>query len=154
MRVWLRIAAAGFADSSRQIAVMGRTLVDERHWVDAQQFQRGRAFCTLVPGPEAPQLASYLGWLQHGVRGALTAGLLLVAPGLLSLLALTAVYLHLHDVRLAGGLLFGLRVAVLALVAHALLRAAPAAVRRRRSLGIAATAFGVLWVGGWPCRWW
>src|SRR3978361_1302538 len=121
-RVWLRVAALSFGGPAGQIAVMHRVLVEERRWVSESRFLHALNFCTLLPGPEAQQLATYIGWLMHGTRGGLRAGGLFVAPGLLAIMALSWIYVLLGDVGAVAGLFFGLKAAVLAIVAQAVLR--------------------------------
>ncbi len=92
LRVWFRIGCLSFGGPAGQIALMHREVVDERRWVSDARFLHALNFCTLLPGPEAQQLATYLGWLLHGVRGGLAAGLLFVLPGALVMLGLSALY--------------------------------------------------------------
>ncbi|WP_238296082.1 chromate transporter, partial [Methylobacterium soli] len=120
--VWARIAALSFGGPAGQIAVMHRILVEERRWVSESRFLHALNFCTLLPGPEAQQLATYIGWLMHGTRGGLVAGGLFVAPGLLAIMALSWIYVLLGQVAAVSGLFFGLKAAVLAIVAQAVLR--------------------------------
>jgi len=119
---WLRIAFLSFGGPTGQIAVMHRTLVEERGWVREDRFLHCMSYCMLLPGPEAQQLATYLGWLLHGTRGGLTAGLLFVAPGFFSILGLSIVYARWHDTTVLQGVFFGLKPAVIAVVLQALLR--------------------------------
>ena len=90
LRVWLRIGCLSFGGPAGQIALLHREVVDERRWISDTRFLHALNFCTLLPGPEAQQLATYLGWLMHGVRGGLAAGLLFILPGALVMLALSA----------------------------------------------------------------
>src|SRR6187401_734025 len=106
-RVWARVAALSFGGPAGQIAVMHRILVDERRWVSETRFLHALNYCMLLPGPEAQQLATYLGWLLHGYRGGLVAGILFVLPGFVAILALTLLYVGLRDVRAVEALLFG-----------------------------------------------
>src|SRR5918994_5987943 len=96
--VWLRVAALSFGGPAAQIAVMHRILVDEKKWVDEPRFLHALNYCMLLPGPEAQQLATYIGWLLHGVRGGLVAGILFVIPGALVMLALSLLYAAARDV--------------------------------------------------------
>ena len=118
--VWLRVAALSFGGPAGQIAVMHRIVVEEKKWIDEQRFLHALNFCMLLPGPEAQQLATYLGWLLHGVRGGLVAGILFILPGFLSILALSYLYVLYVDAPLVTGLFLGLKAAVLALVLQAL----------------------------------
>src|SRR5438874_10885759 len=92
VRVWARIAALSFGGPAGQIAVMQRALVDEKRWIGQQRFLHALNYCMLLPGPEAQQLAIYIGWLLNGTPGGLIAGVLFVLPGLVALLALSAIY--------------------------------------------------------------
>jgi chromate transporter len=127
-RAWVRVAALSFGGPAAQIAVMHRILVEEKGWIDERRFLHALNFCMLLPGPEAQQLATYLGWMLHGVRGGLVAGLLFILPGFVSILALSYIYVWLGDAPAIEGLLFGLKAAVLAVVLVALDRL------RRRAL--------------------
>src|SRR5690349_2600158 len=120
--VWARIAALSFGGPAGQIAVMHRVLVEEKRWISENRFLHALNFCTLLPGPEAQQLATYVGWLMHGTRGGLVAGGLFVLPGVLAIMALSWVYALYGQVGLVAGLFFGLKAAVLALVVQAVLR--------------------------------
>lgn len=136
---WARVALLSFGGPAAQIAVMHRVFVEEKAWIDERRFLHALNFCMLLPGPEAMQLATYLGWILHGVRGGLVAGLLFILPGFLSILLLSFVYVWFADAPALAGLLFGLKAAVLAVVIVALDR-----LRRRalqgRALGLIAAA--------------
>src|SRR6266496_2719882 len=110
---------------------MHRILVDERRWISEPQFLHALNFCTLLPGPEAQQLATYIGWLLHGVRGGLVAGLLFIAPGIVSIMILSWLYVLYGGLGWVEGLLFGLKAAVLAIVVHAVHRLAHRALKAR-----------------------
>lgn len=120
--VWVRVALQSFGGPAGQIAVMHRILVEEKRWIPADRFLHALSFCMLLPGPEAQQLATYIGWLLHGVKGGFTAGLLFILPGFLSILGLSYLYVLLGDTTWVAGLFFGLKSAVLALVLEAVLR--------------------------------
>ena len=139
--VWLRVAALSFGGPAGQIAVMHRILVEERRWISERRFLHGLGFCTLLPGPEAQQLATYIGWLMHGTSGGLVAGGLFVLPGLLALMALSWLYVLYGHVDVVAGLFFGLKAAVLAIVLHALWRLGGRALRDRTDRRIALAAF-------------
>ena len=124
LRVWLRIGLLSFGGPAAQIAVMHREVVEQRHWVSDARFLHALNFCMLLPGPEAQQLATYLGWLMHGVRGGLVAGLLFILPGAAVMLALSIIYATLGDVPIVAALFFGLKCAVLVLVVEALIKVA------------------------------
>jgi chromate transporter len=113
---------------------MHRVLVEEKRWLDETRFLHALNYCMLLPGPEAMQLATYAGWLLHGVKGGLAAGLLFVLPGAAVLMALSAAYFFLGDVPVVAGLLFGLKAAVLALVVEALIRVAKRGAEREHGL--------------------
>ena len=91
--VWLRVSLLSFGGPAAQIAVMHRIIVDEKKWLDERRFLHALNFCMLLPGPEAQQLATYIGWLMHGVRGGLMAGLLFILPGFISILLLSLLLL-------------------------------------------------------------
>jgi chromate transporter len=141
VKVWFRIGCLSFGGPAGQIALMHREVVDERRWVSDARFLHALNFCTLLPGPEAQQLATYLGWLMHGVKGGLAAGLLFVLPGALVMLALSALYAALGEVPLVAALFFGLKCAVLVLVIEALLRVARRALKGPVPWLVAAAAF-------------
>jgi chromate transporter len=143
-RAWARVAALSFGGPAAQIAVMHRILVDEKGWIEERRFLHALNFCMVLPGPEAQQLATYLGWMMHGVRGGLVAGLLFILPGFLSILALSYIYVLLGDVPAMQGMLFGLKAAVLAIVLVALDRLRRRALRGPLLLGIALGAFVAL----------
>ncbi len=140
-RTFGKIGLLSFGGPAGQIALMHRILVDEKKWMEERQFLNALNFCMLLPGPEAMQLAAYSGWLMHGVRGGLIAGLLFIVPGALVLLALSAAYVFLGDQSWMAGLLFGLKAAVLALVLEALLRVSKRALKDRFAYVLAALAF-------------
>ena len=122
LKVWLKIGCLGFGGPAGQIALLHREVVDRRGWVDDARFQHALSFCMLLPGPEAQQLATYLGWVLHGVRGGLAAGLLFVLPGLAVMIGLSAAYVQFGSAPEAQAVLLGLKAAVVALVLEALLR--------------------------------
>ena len=140
-RVWARIAALSFGGPAGQIAVMHRILVTEKRWLGDARFLHALNFCMLLPGPEAQQLATYVGWLMHGVRGAVLAGLLFIAPGVVAILALSWIYVLWGEVGLVSGLFFGLKAGVLAIVAQAVQRVAQRALKTRAQAALAGAAF-------------
>jgi len=146
LRVWFRIGCLSFGGPAGQIALMHREVVDGRRWVSDARFLHALNFCTLLPGPEAQQLATYLGWLLHGVRGGLAAGLLFVLPGALVMLALSVLYVAFGAVPLVAALFFGLQCAVLVLVVEALLRVARRALRGGVAWAAAGAAFAALFL--------
>ena len=140
-RVFARIGLLSFGGPAGQIALMHRVLVDERRWLDEARFLHALNYCMLLPGPEAMQLATYAGWLLHGVRGGLIAGLLFVLPGAVVITALSAIYLLVGDVPLVQGLLFGLKAAVLAVVLEALIKVSKRALKGFAMVALAIAAF-------------
>ena len=139
--VWARIAALSFGGPAGQIAVMHRILVEEKCWIGERRFLHALNYCMLLPGPEALQLAIYIGWLMHGLAGGLVAGWLFVLPGFVALMALSIVYALYGGVGLVAAQFFGLKAAVLAIVLQAVVRIGRRALRNRAMLGIAAGAF-------------
>ncbi|CAH0135041.1 chromate efflux transporter [Roseomonas sp. CECT 9278] len=150
VRVWLRVGLLSFGGPAAQIAVMHREVVDDRHWVSDARFLHALNFCMLLPGPEAQQLATYLGWLMHGVRGGLVAGLLFIIPGAAVMLALSIIYATLGEVPIVAALFFGLKCAVLVLVVEALLRVAKRALKGSAPWLLAGAAFLALAVFNLP----
>src|SRR5690242_6239097 len=117
--VWLRVAALSFGGPAGQIAVMHRIVVDEKRWIGEARFLHALSYCTLLPGPEAQQLATYIGWLMHRTRGGIVAGGLFVLPSVFILLGLSWMYAAFGQVAIVSGLLYGFKPAVTAIVAHA-----------------------------------
>ncbi len=141
VRTWAKIGCLSFGGPAGQIALMHRILVDEKRWIDERRFLTGLNFCMLLPGPEAMQLATYVGWRLHGVAGGLAAGLLFVLPGALLMLALALAYAQFGSVPIAEALFLGVKAAVLAIVIQALLRVAKKALHAPADWAIAAAAF-------------
>ncbi|MDP5280083.1 chromate efflux transporter [Sphingomonas sp. DG1-23] len=141
VKVWARIAALSFGGPAGQIAVMHRILVDEKRWIGEDRFLHALNYCMLLPGPEAQQLAAYIGWLLHKTKGGLVAGALFVLPGFLAILALSYIYVLLGHAPVIEGLFFGLKAAVLAVVVQAVVRVGSRALKNHVMRGIAATAF-------------
>jgi chromate transporter len=141
MKVWARVAALSFGGPAGQIAVMHRIIVEEKKWIGDQRFLQALNYCTLLPGPEAQQLAIYIGWLMHRTVGGLFAGTLFVLPGLISIMVLSWIYVLLGKVTLVQGLFFGLKAAVLVIVIEAVLRVGRRALRNNTMRGLAAAAF-------------
>jgi len=150
MTVWARVAALSFGGPAGQIAVMHRIVVEEKKWIGEQRFLQALNFCTLLPGPEAQQLATYIGWLMHRTAGGLLAGTLFVLPGLLAIMALSWIYVLLGKVTLVQGLFFGLKAAVLVIVVEAVLRVGRRALRNNVLRGLAAAAFVAIFAYGVP----
>jgi len=141
LRVWTRVALNSFGGPTGQIAVMHRILVEEKRWIGEERFLHALSYCMLLPGPEAQQLATYIGWLLHRTRGGLAAGALFVLPGFVTILALSLIYTAWGDVPLVEGIFFGIKPAVLALVLEAVLRIGRRALGHAVQVGIAALAF-------------
>ncbi|WP_424546506.1 chromate efflux transporter [Shinella zoogloeoides] len=141
LRVWARVAALSFGGPAGQIAVMHRIVVDEKRWIGESRFLHALNYCMLLPGPEAQQLAVYIGWLMHRTWGGLVAGLLFILPGFLSILALSYVYVIFGDAGVVEGLFFGLKAAVLAVVVQAVFRIGSRALVNPAMIAIAAGAF-------------
>ena len=149
-KVWFKIGCLSFGGPAGQIALMHREVVDDRNWVSDRRFLHALNFCTLLPGPEAMQLATYLGWLMHGPVGGVIAGALFVVPGALVMLGLSLIYALLGSVPVIGAIFYGLKAAVLVLVVEALLRIGKRALKGRIAWGLAATAFIALFFFGVP----
>ncbi len=139
--VWCRVALLSFGGPAGQIAVMHRILVEEKKWVSESRFLHALNYCMLLPGPEAQQLATYVGWLLHRTLGGLTAGLLFVLPGFLSILALSLIYVTYLEVAIVQGIFFGLKPAVVAIVVEAIFRIGKRALKNNTMRLIAVLAF-------------
>lgn len=140
-KVWLKIGCVNFGGPAGQIAMMHRVMVDEKKWIDEPRFLHALNFCMLLPGPEAQKLATYIGWLLHGVRGGLTSGILFVLPGALFMLALSLLYALGRGFSLIDGALFGIKAAVLVIVVEALIRIGKRALKTWLLMTLAAGAF-------------
>src|SRR6266566_7918407 len=149
-RVWLRVAALSFGGPAGQIAVMHRIIVDEKKWVGESRFLHALSYCMLLPGPEAHQLAIYIGWLMHRWPGAIVAGGLFVAPGIVSIMALSYIYAAFGSVPAVVAFFFGLKAAVLAIVLQAVHRVGSRALKSRAMLALAALAFICIFFLGVP----
>jgi chromate transporter len=139
--VWLRVAALSFGGPAGQIAVMHRIVVEERRWLGENRFLHALNYCMLLPGPEAQQLATYIGWLMHRTLGGIVAGGLFVLPGLISIMVLSWVYALYGKLGFVFALFFGLKAAVLAIVLQAVVRIARRALRNGIMLSLATAAF-------------
>jgi chromate transporter len=148
--VWLRIALLSFGGPAGQIAVMHRILVDEKRWIGEQRFLHALNYCMLLPGPEAQQLATYIGWLLHRTRGGIVAGVLFVIPGAVAIMALSWVYVLYGRVGIVSALFFGLKCAVLAVVLQAVVRIGARALRSDPARALAAAAFVLIFFAGVP----
>jgi chromate transporter len=139
--VWLKIGCINFGGPAGQIALMHRVVVDEKKWIDEPRFMHALNFCMLLPGPEAQKLATYLGWLLHGARGGLSAGILFILPGAFVMLGLSLLYALGRGVSVVDGALFGIKAAVLVIVIEALIRIGKRALKTSLLLSLAAAAF-------------
>ena len=146
-RFWLKLGFISFGGPAGQIAVMHRILVEEKRWIGEARFLHALNYCMLLPGPEAQQLAIYIGWLLHRTKGGLVAGILFVLPGFLAIMALSLVYAAFGIVQ---ALFFGLKAAVLAIVLEAVLRIGRRALKNRVMIAIAAGAFIAIFAFGVP----
>jgi chromate transporter len=141
LALWARIGVLSFGGPAGQIALMHRMLIDERRWISEERFLHALNFCMLLPGPEAMQLATYVGWRLHGTIGGLAAGLLFVLPGALVVLGLSIAYAYYGQVPAVEAAFIGVKAAVLVIVVEALLRVASRALRGPYDFAIAAAAF-------------
>jgi chromate transporter len=145
-RYWLKLGCIGFGGPTGQISLMHQELVERRRWISERRFLHALNYTMLLPGPEAQQLATYLGWLLHGTGGGIVAGTLFVLPSLLLLIALSWIYLRLGNVTVVAGILYGIKPAVTAMVAFAAWRIGARVLKNRWFWGIAAAAFIALFV--------
>lgn len=140
-RVWLRVASLSFGGPAGQIAVMHRILVEEKKWISEGRFLHALNYCMLLPGPEAQQLATYVGWLMHRTAGGLMAGGLFILPGIIAIMGLSYIYAAFGNVSFVEALFFGLKAAVLAIVVEAVVRVGKRALKNRIMIALAAAAF-------------
>jgi len=140
-RVWLRISLLSFGGPAGQIAVMHRILVEETRWVSESRFLHALNYCMLLPGPEAQQLATYIGWLLHRTLGGLIAGILFILPGAAVILGLSVLYAGYQELSFVEALFFGIKAAVLAVVVEAVLRIGKRALKNTAMYIIAGAAF-------------
>ena len=147
-RLWLKVGCINFGGPAAQIAMMHRLVVDEKKWIDDARFVHALSFCMLLPGPEATKLAAYIGWLLHGLRGGLAAGILFVLPGAFFMLGLSLAYALGRGISWIDGALFGIKAAVLVIVVEALLRIGKRALKTPLLYGLAGAAFvGIFFLG-------
>jgi chromate transporter len=144
LAVWLRIGLISFGGPAGQIALMHRILVEEKRWISEARFLHALNYCMLLPGPEAQQLATYIGWLLHRLRGGLVAGLLFILPGFLLITAIAVVYVLYGALDWVQGLLFGLQAATLAIVVEALIRIGKRALKHPLLWAVGVVAFVAL----------
>jgi chromate transporter len=140
-RVWLRISLLSFGGPAGQIAVMHRILIEEKRWISEDRFLHALNYCMLLPGPEAQQLATYIGWLMHRTLGGLIAGILFIIPGAIVILLLSILYAGYYEVKFVEALFFGIKAAVLAVVVEAVLRIGKRALKNTAMYTIAGGAF-------------
>ncbi|MCP3372598.1 chromate efflux transporter [Bradyrhizobium cajani] len=140
-RVWARVASLSFGGPAGQIAVMHRILVEEKKWISEGRFLHALNYCMLLPGPEAQQLATYVGWLMHRTAGGLMAGGLFILPGIIAIMGLSYIYAAFGNVSFVEALFFGLKAAVLAIVVEAVVRVGKRALKNRVMIALAAIAF-------------
>jgi chromate transporter len=140
-QVWLRVAALSFGGPAGQIAVMHRILVEEKRWISENRFLHALNYCMLLPGPEAQQLATYVGWLMHRTLGGIMAGGLFILPGLVAIMALSWIYALYGKVGIVSALFFGLKAAVLAVVLEAVVRIGKKSLKNDIMVALAAAAF-------------
>ena len=143
-RIWARIGLLSFGGPAGQIALMHRILVEEQRWLGEKRFLHALNYCMLLPGPEAMQLAVYIGWLMHRTLGGIIAGVLFVLPGVVAIMALSWVYALYGNVGPVEALFFGLKAAVLAIVVQAVIRIGSRALKNGAMVTIAAAAFILL----------
>ncbi len=146
LAVWTRVALLSFGGPAGQIAVMHRILVEEKRWLGEARFLHALNFCMLLPGPEAQQLAVYIGWLMHRTAGGVAAGLLFVAPGVAAIMILSWIYALFGEVGFVAALFFGLKAAVLAIVLHAVVRIGKRALRTTVTVAVAAASFVAIFI--------
>ena len=144
--VWAKIGVMSFGGPAGQIALMHRLLVEEKRWVDESRFLHALNYCMLLPGPEAQQLATYVGWLLHGIRGGLVAGVLFVLPGTLVMLGLSLGYAVWNEVASVQAAFLGIKAAVLAIVLDAVIRIGRKTLTGPWLIGLAALAFLAIFV--------
>lgn len=150
LRVWIRIALLSFGGPAGQIALMHRVLVDEKKWLSEGRFLHALNYCMLLPGPEAQQLATYVGWLFHKTKGGLVAGILFILPGAVVILLLSILYAGFKDLTVVQAVFFGIKAAVLAVVVEAVLRIGKRALINKFMYAIATSAFVAIFVFAVP----
>jgi chromate transporter len=157
LRFWLKLGCISFGGPAGQIAIMQRELVDEKRWISQGRFNHALNYCMLLPGPEAQQLATYIGWLMHGTRGGIAAGALFVLPSLVLLIALSALYIGYGQIPWVAALFYGVQCAVAALVLHALWRVGSRTLQHPRKTpilwAVALASFGAIVIFGVVFPW-
>lgn len=153
LRFWTRLGFISFGGPAGQIAILHRELVEKRRWISEERFSAGLAFCTFLPGPEAQQLATYIGWSLHGVRGGLVAGVLFFLPAAFLLLLLSFIRAEYGALPFVAATLYGLRPVVVALIGDAILRMAGRTLKSRAAVAVAVGAFVAVAVARLPFPW-
>lgn len=148
LRFWVRLGFISFGGPAGQIAILHRELVERKRWISEERFSAGLAFCTFLPGPEAQQLATYIGWSLHGVRGGLAAGILFFLPAAFALLLLSFIRAEYGTLPFVAAALYGLRPVVVAIIGDAVLRMARRTLASISALAIALLAFAAVF---WLC---
>src|SRR5216117_1465919 len=138
---WLKLGFISFGGPTGQIAIMHQELVEKRKWISNARFLHALNYCMLLPGPEAQQLATYIGWLLHRTAGGIMAGGLFILPGIIAIMGLSYIYAAYGNVGFVEAVFFGLKAAVLAIVVHAVVRVGKRALRNRVMIALAAIAF-------------
>jgi chromate transporter len=141
MLYWLKLGFISFGGPAGQIAMMHRELVEKRKWVSDEKFSHALSFCMLLPGPEAQQLATYNGWLMHGVKGGIVAGVLFILPSIFVLLAISYIYAKFGDIREVSGILDGIKAVVVAIVVEAVWKIGKKAFKKNWHIAVAALSF-------------
>jgi chromate transporter len=152
VRVWARVAALSFGGPAGQIAVKHKIIIEEKKWISDNRFLHALNYCMLLPGPEAQQLATYIGRLMHRTLGGMMAGGLFVVPGVISIMALSYIYVLFGNVGFVTALFFGLKAAVLAIVLRAVARVGKRALKNNVMYGLAAAAFIAIFSSAHPSR--
>lgn len=147
---WCRVALLSFGGPAGQIAVMHRILVDEKKWISEERFLHALNYCMLLPGPEATQLATYIGWLMHRTKGGLVAGILFIVPGFFAILSLSIAYACYQQTNFVQALFFGLKPAVLAIVLEAVLRIGKRVLKNGTMVTLAVVSFIAIFFFGVP----
>jgi chromate transporter len=147
---WLKLGFISFGGPAGQIAIMHQELVERRRWISEQRFLHALNYCMVLPGPEAQQLATYIGWLMHRTWGGIVAGGLFVLPSLFILIALSWVYIAFGDMPLVAGLFYGIKPAVTAIVLHAAHRIGSRALKNSLLWAIAGASFIAIFAANIP----
>ena len=153
LRYWLKLGLISFGGPAGQIAIMHQELVEKRRWISERRFLHALNYCMVLPGPEAQQLATYIGWLMHRTWGGIVAGALFVLPSLFILIALSWIYLAFGDVPLVAGILYGIKPAVTAIVLFAAYRIGSRALKNPALWALAAAAFIAIFFFELPFPW-